>query len=390
MCCRLDLPSLASSLRRGILAFGWLLLLLLVLNSPAAQAAAAPDRFERISPAEAGYDAARLQALADFLAQAGSQSMILLHEGRVFFEWGDVRKPLLLHSMRKAVLNALVGQCVARGRLPLEATLAELGIDDNAPALTAEERRATVLQLLQSRSGIYHPAAAESAAMQAAKPPRGSHAPGTHWHYNNWDFNAAAAVLERACGPVFEAFDRDIAKPLGMLDWQARIGRWSEGDPEPDAAWLARLDGFVQQEPSRSRFPAQHFRLSAHDLALYGQLYLQGGAWRGQQLLPRDWIEQSTQPVSVVQPQWGLAYGRLWDVLLPARPEDPPAFFHTGVDVHMLGVYPLQRLVMVHRVDTEAGRSRFKPRDLVQVIRLMHAARRASPPSPSPAPATSP
>jgi len=378
MCCRLDMPSLASALRRGILAFGWLLLL--VLNSPAVQAAAAPDRFERISPAEAGYDAERLQALADFLAQAGSQSMLLLHEGRVFFEWGDVRKPFLLHSMRKAVLNSLFGQCVARGRLRLDATLAELGIDDVPPALSAEERRATVLQLLQSRSGIYHPAAAESEGMQAAKPPRGSHAPGTHWHYNNWDFNAAAAVLERACGPVFEAFDRDIAKPLGMLDWQGRIGQWIEGEAEPGLAWLAKLDGFTQHEPSRSRYPAQHFRLSAHDLALYGQLYLQGGAWRGRQLLPRDWIRQSTQPVSLVQPQWGLAYGWLWDVLLPARPEDPPAFFHTGVDVHMLGVYPLQRLVMVHRVDTEAG-SRFSARDLVQVIRLMHAARLTPPPA---------
>lgn len=389
MCCRLDMSLFASTLHRVILAFG---LVLAMLNSTAVQAAAAPDRFERISPAEAGYDAQRLQALAAFLAQAGSQSMLLLHEGRVFFEWGDVRKPLLLHSMRKAVLNSLVGQCVARGRLRLDATLAELGIDDVPPALSAEERRATVLQLLQSRSGIYHPAAAESEGMQAAKPPRGSHAPGTHWHYNNWDFNAAAAVLERACGPVFEAFDRDIAMPLGMLDWQGRIGQWTEGEAEPGLACLAKLDGFTQREPSRSRYPAQHFRLSAHDLALYGQLYLQGGAWRGRQLLPRDWIRQSTQPVSLVQPQWGLAYGWLWDVLLPARPEDPPAFFHTGVDVHMLGVYPLQRLVMVHRVDTEAG-SRFSARDLVQVIRLMHAARLTPPPASTasaPASATAP
>lgn len=346
-----------------------------------ATAAAAADRFERISPSEAGYDPARLAILAEHLAASGSSSLLLLHEGRVFFEWGDIHKPLLVHSMRKALLNALVGRCVATGRLKLDATLKSLDLDDAPDPLTPQEREATVEQLLASRSGIYHTAAAESDGMHAAKPARGSHPPGSHWHYNNWDFNAAGALLEQACGPLYDAFDRDIARPLGMQDWQHRIGHFRQTDPEPDPAAWAELDGFYQDEPSRSRFPAYHFRLSAHDLALYGQLYLQQGQWQGQHLVPRDWIQRSTQPISMVEPQWGLAYGWLWDVLIPSQPQEPPAFFHTGLDVHMLGVYPRHRLVMVHRVDTEAG-SRFKPHDLIKVIRLMHAARTPAAPQP--------
>ena len=332
--------------------------------------AAGPDRFERIPPAQAGYDPERLAALAELLQSRGSEALLLLHEGKVFFEWGDIHQRRLVHSVRKALLSSLAGRCVAQGRLRLDASVRELGLDEEPPRLSADEQQATLQQLLQSRSGIYLPAAAESSEMQAAKPPRGRHAPGTHWHYNNWDFNAAGAAVERACGPLFERFDRDIAKPLGMMDWQGRIG-----DGHDPAAEIGALDAFYQHEPARSRHPAYHFRLSAHDLALYGQLFLQRGRWNGQQLVPADWIERSTQPVSQVDPSWGHAYGWLWDVLMPAKEGEPAAFFHTGVDRHMLGIYPQQGLVMVHRVDTESGKARFTPYDLVRVIRAVHGAR---------------
>ena len=36
--------------------------------------------------------------------------------------------------------------------------------------------------------------------MTASKPERGSHAPGTFWHYNNWDFNALGTIYRRQTG----------------------------------------------------------------------------------------------------------------------------------------------------------------------------------------------
>src|SRR5919109_1479372 len=68
------------------------------------------------------------------------------------------------------------------------ATLAELGIDDQQ-SLTEAEKRATVADLLGSRSGVYLPAAKEPADMRAERPARGSHAAGEFFFYNNWDFN---------------------------------------------------------------------------------------------------------------------------------------------------------------------------------------------------------
>ncbi len=144
---------------------------------------------------------------------------------------------------------------------------------------------------------------------------------------------------------------------------------WSDQAGIADSA-----DGFRRLETDKSRFGAYHFRLSAHDLALFGQLYLDHGAWQGRTLMPAQWIDESTQPVSVVQADYGLAYGQLWNVLVPEPGEQRASFYHTGAGVHMLGVYPRHGLVMVHRVDTERAFD-FDDGDLYRVIRAMHAAR---------------
>lgn len=336
-----------------------------------ASAAVPPgDAFERTTPAEAGYSEARLEALRDFLSRSGSDSLLLLHDGKVFFEWGDIRRKLFVHSIRKSLLNSLVGAHLGEGCLVLDRTLGELGIDDIAPGLTPMEKTATLEQVLQSRSGVYHPSAAESEGMSGRRPARGSHPPGTHFYYNNWDFNVAGAVFEQCTGrSIYDAFHDDIATPLGMLDYANKVV-----SSPPSEAPFGDVDGVYQLEAEHSRYPAYHFRLSAHDLALYGQLYLQHGQWQGHQLVPAEWIDRSTQPISITEPEYGLGYGMLWGVVVPDDPSRRASFYHTGSGVHMLGVYPEQGLVMVHRVDTDRDYT-FHGGDLYQVIRRVHGAR---------------
>ncbi|MEM6380881.1 MAG: hypothetical protein AAF705_22100 [Bacteroidota bacterium] len=93
--------------------------------------------------------------------------------------------------------------------------------------------------------------------------------------------------------------------------------------------------------------------MSARDLALYGQLYLNYGNWNGEQIIPKDWIDASTKPYSVYNPWYGNAYGMLWRVRVPKEDTKRNSFFHTGLGIHMLGVYPDSGLVMVLQVDTE-------------------------------------
>src|ERR671913_73808 len=95
---------------------------------------------------------------------------------------------------------------VAWGRIDLRRTLAGVGIHDNEPRLTSEEKEATVRDLLMSRSGIYHGAVFDTSGMSTARPARGSYLPGAFWYYNNWDFNALGTIDTRLMGEsIFDA-----------------------------------------------------------------------------------------------------------------------------------------------------------------------------------------
>src|SRR5271168_1732258 len=120
--------------------------------------------------------------------------------------------------MRKSIMSALFGQAYDRGQIDLDATLGQLGIDDT-PSLTDNEKSATINDLLAARSGVYLPTEGGDGL---GRPARGSHPLGAFWCYNNWDFNVLGNIYERITGrSVFVAFDHDLARPLGMIDWDA-------------------------------------------------------------------------------------------------------------------------------------------------------------------------
>src|SRR4029434_4997142 len=131
-----------------------------------------------------------------------------------------------------------------------------------------------VIDLLQARSGVYLPAAAEAKEMRDARPARASHAPGTFWYYNNWDFNVLGTIFRQATGEdIFKAIDQRIARPIGMQDYRPKDGVYG-------------LEVY-------SVHPAYGFRVSARDLARFGLLYLHRGRWRDKQLIPQSWVEAS-------------------------------------------------------------------------------------------------
>lgn len=224
------------------------------------------------------------------------------HAGRTIIQVGDVSCPVHIHSMRKSIISALFGQAYGRGQIDLDATLGELEIDDT-PALTDEENSATINDLLAARSGVYLPTEGGDAL---GRPPRGSHPPGTFWCYNNWDFNVLGSIYERITGrSVFVAFEHDLARPLGMVDWDI----YQHGSYQHRADILG----------GTTRYANYTFHLSARDLGRIGQLYLNGGVWKGRQLLSPEWIARSTGPVSRTNHPPGLLgmYGYCWWVAGP-------------------------------------------------------------------------
>src|SRR5699024_6144358 len=191
------------------------------------------DNWEEITnPAAVGWSEEKLDKAQAFTEDLETAAVVIVHNGKILRKWGNVEKKYKCHSVRKSFLSALYGVHVGEGNIDLSATLRDLGIDDNDPSLTDREKQATVQMLLQARSGVYHPALYETAAMTAAKPERHSYAPGTNYHYNNWDFNALLTIFEQETGTkIFEEFDRAIAQPIGMQHFNPETdGEYYEGD----------------------------------------------------------------------------------------------------------------------------------------------------------------
>ncbi len=316
---------------------------------------------------QAGFDPAALKAVCDHADQLQSGAVMAVFSGRVILACGDVARPLEAHSVRKSLVSGLYGTAVARGEIDLDASLADLTIDDLEP-LSAAERSATVRQVISARSGVYHPAAYAPAG-QSRRPARGTHAPGTHWFYNNWDFNVAGVIYERATHEdLYESFGRRLAGPLGMEDWDA-------------------ADGFRVFEPTKSRHAAHTFRISTRDLARFGQLYLQEGRWAGQALLPIDWIKDSTTPHT--DDGDGTGYGYMWWLYQAGSPVTA-RYPHLGQHRFFLGlgtggqglwIIPQANMVIVHRADTDHGRSVDGEEHWSLVERILAARRREPDPS---------
>ena len=112
----------------------------------------------------------------------------------------------------------MYGKYVSNGKIDLNATLAELGIDD-VNSLTESEKQATIDQIINARSGIYLPAA--NAGSGANMPKRGEFKSGEHFYYNNWDFNVAGTIFEQKTGKnIYKAFEDELAIPLGFQDFK--------------------------------------------------------------------------------------------------------------------------------------------------------------------------
>src|ERR1700730_8455452 len=218
-------------------------------------------------PEDRGWSSDKLAAAKAYADSIDTAAVIIVDDGVIVSQWGETATKFNVHSIRKSFLSALYGIAVAKRQIELNATLDQLGIDDNPPSLTPEEKQARVIDLLKARSGIYHAALYESPAMKAEKPTRGSHPPRSFWSYNNWDFNALGTIYEKLTrDSIYDAFDVHIAQPIGMEDYDPKEQQYVTG---PDSIHRA--------------YP---FRLSARDLARFGLLYLRGGRWGNAQVIP--------------------------------------------------------------------------------------------------------
>lgn len=290
-----------------------------------------------------GWDLQKVDEAFRYACEMGTTTLIIVTDGKVVRSMGDVNVPYHVHSVRKALLSALVGQHVGTGpnRINLESTLAELGIDDDPQPLNDMQKEATVLHLIKSVSGINHLAAAEGGLMQKDKDRllgKKTNIPGTKWAYSNWDYNALTTIFMQETGlSVYQAFKQGIADPLDMQDF-------------------GKDSVILEYERELSMHPKAGFKMSARDLAKFGQLYLNKGQWNGKKIIPEAWVDRITDDYTVTGEELlRSGHGYLWWVPIDKKSREmgipEGTFVATGFGSQRIVVIPRWNTVIVHQVN---------------------------------------
>lgn len=111
------------------------------------------------------------------------------------------------------------------------------------------------------------------------------------------------SVLDFARTHLFDPMAISVEGPITFRDQQEQMAFYQS---TTTSGWVAGPNGV--------NTAGWGLTLTTKDLLKIGQLYLAGGIWQGQQLIPKEWISESTQAHSCWQ-EMNLDYGYLWWVL---------------------------------------------------------------------------
>ena len=235
-------------------------------------------------------------------------------------------------SVAKSMAGTVLGAAVQRGK-----------IDVDAPAPIPEWRRPgdprqqiTTDHLLRMASGLHSDTAGNrtdaiyfggtSVTEQATSWPLVA-PPGTRFRYANNDTRLAARALRAALGDGEEA----LAFPFTSLFWKIGMTR-----TVPETDWEGNF------------ILSSQVWTTARDLARMGLLYLNGGLWNGERILPAGWGAYAARH-GPAQPASGYGYGGTFWTFPKGSGLPADAYVARGNRGQYLAIIPSRQLVIVRR-----------------------------------------
>lgn len=240
-------------------------------------------------------------------------SLLVMRNGRMVLErYFNGSGPDDVHTMQsvtKSFASALVGIAVSQGHM---ADVEELVLDffpQWKSELSQDPRRAVqrLEDVLTMRTGTdYHENGASAPHWQLNALQTGwdrfwldrpmTNDPGGVWQYDSGGAVTVSSMLEQRTGLHADGFaDLTLFKSLGI----------------EESSWFRNQDGQVHTGGGLG--------LRARDMLKLGQLYLQGGVWEGERVLPAEWVEASTRRhYTFTNPSPHVkGYGYFWWVMEP-------------------------------------------------------------------------
>jgi len=230
---------------------------------------------------------AQFRPFDQFMARNGTVAFLVLQNGQLRYEryFNSYERDSICASFStaKSFVSALIGIAIH------EKLIASLDYPLKMYIPEAPWQDITLRHLVSMSSGLkyreggvfpwddeprtYYSLDLRRLALAAQK----SEVPGTCFRYNNYNLILLGMVLERVTGRTVSAFLQEkLWQPLGM---------------EFPASWS------LDSEQSGMEKMESGLNARAIDFAKFGQLYLQHGAWNGKQIIPENWVTESTTVV---------------------------------------------------------------------------------------------
>jgi len=305
---------------------------------PVGEAVALPESYRRDGVAK---------SLHSLFEATDTVGLLVIKEGAIRYEnyWlnGGVSQPWISMSVAKSFVSAMVGMALEEGRIR--------DLDDDIVRYVtglagSGYEGVTIAQVLQMSSGVrwredFGNPDSEISRMSLALGPGGSlnafmrtlvreTEPGTVCQYSSADTQALGMLLRAVNGcPIAETMKARLCDPLGM---------------ESESYWI------VDSEGTEMAFAG--ILMTARDFARLGELYRQGGAWQGHQIVPADYVARSVRvarpylapgrPLVAGHP-FALGYGYQWWL----APGDRGDYSAIGVYNQYVYVDPSRHTVIV-------------------------------------------
>jgi len=324
------------------------------------------DGWETASLASVGMDETPLLKLLDKLNEIGEHrihSLLIVKDGKLVFEeyfpgdkfnlaqptgetGFDMNDTHNLCSVTKSFTSALIGIAIDKGFIHSvdqkvfdffpeysylltsapekgDLTLKHLltmtsGIDWDDESTSYFDARNDMNQLFNSRDPIKYILSKDIAVT-----------PGTVFDYANCNTNVLGEIVRQASEQRLDNFaERYLFSKLGITDFE----------------W--------QMLPNDVVFCSGDLRLRPRDMAKFGYLFLNGGMWKGEQIISQGWIDISTQ--KFIDPNkysadftWADGYGYQWWVWENIYGVDYAAYLASGWGGQWIIVSPSMNTVVV-------------------------------------------
>lgn len=232
--------------------------------------------FESASPQDQGMDPTQYEEALRNLKNTSILSLLIIRNGKIVYQkFYGANGRNNIYSVSKSIMSALIGIAIHEGFVQSVDDPVETYLPDCFINISDERwRKITIRHLLTMTPGFCESSDGWMSSEDWIKTILSfplKYEPGEKFQYANSASHLLSVILTKASGMNTKDFaNKYLFEPLGIVSPQ-----WTS---DPGGYYL----GF------------SNIYLSTNDLAKFGWLYCSMGKWEGVQLVPEEWVREST------------------------------------------------------------------------------------------------